>query len=230
MAATPPGIFVTGTDTDVGKTYVASQIARSLTASALRVGVYKPVASGCRSGTDSDAVLISDDAVQLWQAAGCPGRLEDICPQRFHAPLAPHVAAAKEGRSIDEELLTAGLEKWSDCEVVIVEGAGGLRSPLSPHRDNLDVACELGLALLVVAANRLGVLNHTLLTLDVAASRGLPVVGVVLNDVPAGGDASSSTNLAELRSRCEVPVLTHLLHGHVEFTPAVDWCDVVRRL
>src|SRR4051794_763685 len=80
------GAFITGTDTGVGKTYVASLIARQLVQDGLKVGVYKPVASGCRR---EGKHVVADDAVQLWEAAGKPGRLEDVCPQRFLAPLAP---------------------------------------------------------------------------------------------------------------------------------------------
>ena len=85
-----PGLFVTGTDTGVGKTYVAALIARSLAAGGHRVGIYKPAASGCRY---EDRGLIADDAVALWNAAGRPADLEHVCPQRFAAPLAPHLAA-----------------------------------------------------------------------------------------------------------------------------------------
>ena len=122
------GVFVTGTDTEVGKTYVSARILSALVREGVRVGAYKPVASGCRS--DNGLGLISDDAQQLWEAAGCPGRLEDVCPQRFAAPLAPPVAAAQEGQSIDEQLLIEGIQEWTGYEAVVVEGAGGLLSPL----------------------------------------------------------------------------------------------------
>src|SRR5690606_5011568 len=89
------GLFITGTDTGVGKTYVAAIIARSLRIAGFRVGVYKPAASGCRV---DGAELTSDDALDLWEAAGRPGSLDEVCPQRFLAPLAPHLAARAEGR------------------------------------------------------------------------------------------------------------------------------------
>ena len=89
------GLFITGTDTEIGKTYVAALIARSLVAAGHRVGVYKPAASGCSRQGDS---LVSDDALALWQAAGSPGTLAEVCPQVFAAPLAPHLAAAAEGK------------------------------------------------------------------------------------------------------------------------------------
>ena len=119
----PAGVIV-GTDTDVGKTYVGSLIARKLVRQGIKVGVYKPVASGCSRERPE---LVADDAVDLWEAAGRPANLELVCPQRFAAPLAPHAAAAKEGKQVDDALLRDGLRNWTNqCELVIVEGAGGL--------------------------------------------------------------------------------------------------------
>ena len=108
---TRKGIFVTGTDTAVGKTYVASIIARSLLRAGATVGVYKPAASGCRRHGED---LIADDAVALWEAAGQPGDLTDVCPQRFEAPLAPHLAARAAGRELDADLLHSGLQFWGE--------------------------------------------------------------------------------------------------------------------
>ena len=157
------GLFITGTNTEVGKTHVAAMIARALAASGLAVGVYKPVASGCRR---EGGGLVSDDAVALWEAAGRPGTLQDVCPQRFEAPVAPHVAAEMAGRAIDERLLIGSFRFWAErADVVIVEGAGGLMSPLTRTAYNADFAAELGLPLVVVAANELGVINTTLQTL-----------------------------------------------------------------
>ncbi|MBL9080470.1 MAG: dethiobiotin synthase, partial [Planctomycetales bacterium] len=133
------GLFVTGTDTGIGKTHVAAMIARALVAQGKRVGVYKPAASGCTR--DADGNLTSDDAVQLWEAAGRPGDLEHVCPQRFAAPLAPHLAARAEGRELDFDQLRWGLDYWRPrSDVVVVEGAGGLFSPLSDDRLNMDLA------------------------------------------------------------------------------------------
>src|SRR5437870_4243344 len=110
------GLFVTGTDTGVGKTYVTELIARSLVAAGHRVGVYKPLASGCRPSEAGagGTQLVCDDAQRLWQAAGSPGELARVCPQVFAAPLAPHLAAAREGKRIDEKLLRDGILYWLD--------------------------------------------------------------------------------------------------------------------
>jgi dethiobiotin synthetase len=223
------GLFITGTDTGVGKTYVAALVARELRAAGKRVGVYKPVASGCRLvGGD----VIADDALALWEAAGRPGTLEQVCPQRFLAPLAPHRAAAVEGKRVDSRQLRDGLQVWrSQCDIVLVEGAGGLMSPLSDDDYNADLALDLGIPLVVVAANRLGTINATLQTLITAAAYGdgLQVAGVVLNQAEeAREDASVTSNLQELELRCVPRVLAAVAWGG-GFDRRVDWHHHVAR-
>jgi dethiobiotin synthetase len=218
------GLFITGTDTEIGKTYISALIARALVAAGHRVGVYKPVASGCsRSGE----TLVSDDALALWQAAGSPGTLEEVCPQRFAAPLAPHLAAAAEGKRIDAKLLRSGLDVWVErSDVVLVEGAGGLMSPLGEEEYVADLADDFGFPLVVVARNALGTINHVLQTLIAAATfrEGLDVAGIVLNR-PTGGaaDLSALSNGAEIRQRAVPPLLAELEFGARQFTPAIDW-------
>jgi dethiobiotin synthetase len=218
------GLFITGNDTDVGKTYVACLIARQLTAQGVRVGVYKPAASGCYWRGDE---LISDDAVALWQAAGSPGELSRVCPQRFEAPLAPHLAARAEGRSIDCDGLRRGVDYWLErSDLVLVEGAGGLLSPIADDEFVADVACDLGLPLVVVARNALGAINQTLQTLVAAATfrQGLPVAGVVLNRISnLASDISLATNRAELQRLAVPPILAEVLPGATDFDAAVDW-------
>ncbi len=221
---TPWGLFITGTNTEVGKTHVAAMIARQLSQNGVTVGVYKPVASGCRS---EDGMLVSDDAELLWEAAGRPATLEDVCPQRFELPVAPPVAARAEGRQIDLELMRNGLRFWQErFEAVIVEGAGGLLSPLAEGLSNADLAADLGLPLVVVAANQLGVINTTLQTLVTASAypRPLSIAGVVLNQSAAGeGDASLATNAEELAGRCDRLLLGAVAHGGAAFDPPIDW-------
>jgi dethiobiotin synthetase len=198
-----PGFFITGTDTNVGKTFLAALMAKEFTNAGKRVGVYKPVASGCREGHRN---LISDDAVALWEAAGRPETLNAVCPQRFLAPLAPNVAAAEEGRTVDENLIRTGFEFWRErSDLVIVEGAGGLLSPVSDTLNNADLAAEFGLPLVIVAANRLGVINHTLLTVEVARTYrgGLKVSCIFLNQLPGTTDASHASNFTQLARRLE---------------------------
>lgn len=220
----PRGLFITGTSTEVGKTYVAALVARALVAAGHRVGVYKPAASGC---VNEDGTLVASDAVALWDAAGRPGELEAVCPQRYAAPLAPHLAARAEGKELSSDLLRDGLPYWSDrCDIVLVEGAGGLMSPMGDDDYVADLACEFGYPLVVVAANQLGVINQTLQTLITAATfrDGLDVAGVVLNDVrDPSTDASAEHNLIELRQRCVPPVLGHVAWHAQASDPSIDW-------
>jgi len=222
----PPGLFVTGSDTEVGKTYVTAMIARWLHEQGVRVGVYKPAASGCPT---VDGELLAEDALALWSAAGKPGELSAVCPQKFAAPLAPHRAAEAEGKQIDVDLLRSGLDYWkSRSEFLLVEGAGGLMSPISQDDYVADLASEFGYPLLVVVPNTLGVINQTLQTLITAATfrEGLPTAGVILNDSAGQADPSTDTNPAELAARCGPPLLAHVPHGALSFEPAVDWRGV----
>ena len=229
-ASTTPGLFITGTDTGIGKTYVGALIAETLRRAGRRVGVYKPVESGCRHQGDE---MIADDATRLWQAAGRPGTLDAVCPQRFATPLAPHLAAQAEDRLLDAELLHRGLCFWREnSDVVLVEGVGGLMSPITRDLYVADLAEEFGYPLLVVTADRLGAINQTLQTLIAAATfrDGLNVAGVVLNQIDAGTeDVSGATNAAELRDRCLPPLLAHVGLEATEIDPTVDWMAIASR-
>lgn len=219
-----PGLFITGVDTAVGKTHVAAMIVRALVAAGHRVGVYKPLASGCRI---DGPTLVSDDAIALWNAAGTPRTLDAVCPQRFAAPLAPHLAARAEGRQVDGALLRDGLDGWLDAsDVIVVEGAGGLMSPVGEDEYVADLAFDFGWPLVVVTPNRLGTIHQTLATLVVAASfrEGLKVAGVVLNQPTAAPlDESAESNYDELCRRCVAPVLANVAWQASDFEPPVDW-------
>jgi dethiobiotin synthetase len=226
------GLFITGTDTGVGKTYIAALIARTLADSGIEVGVYKPAASGCNVRVGGH--VISDDAVALWDAAGRPGELECVCPQRFAAPLAPHLAARAEGKSIDAGLLRTGLDYWKDrSEIVLVEGVGGLLSPMSERECVADLAKDFGYPLIVVSRNILGTINATLQTLFTARNYrgGLPVAGVVLNhpSPAATDDISLASNRHELTIRCTAPLLAGVEHESWTFDRDVDWVSLARK-
>jgi len=223
----PRGLFITGTGTGVGKTYVAALLARQLVAAGKRVGVYKPAASDC---TLHDGRLVSPDAVALWEAAGRPGTLEQVCPQVFAAPLAPHLAARAEGRRVDAKLLRDGLNYWRESsEIVLVEGAGGLMSPLGDDDYNADLAAEFGYPLVVVSANVLGTINATLQTLITASvyGDGHAIAGVVLNSPEAAADASADSNADELARRCVPPLLAMVEYGGA-FDRDVDWWNLCK--
>jgi dethiobiotin synthetase len=193
LTESPNGWFVTGTDTGVGKTAVACALARTLRSRGVDVGVMKPV----ETGVGSDGPL---DALALRRAAGVGDPLEDVCPQRFALPAAPSVAAEAEAREVDLDAIRAAAKRiLGRHQQVIAEGAGGILVPLRRDFTMADLARELGLPLLVVARARLGTINHTLLTLDAAALRGLPVAGVVISHGDPSLPAPELRNLEALR-------------------------------
>lgn len=230
MLKKPPlGLFVTGTDTEVGKTFVASLIVKQLKAAGHRVGVYKPVASDCVS---DGRQLVSEDAVALWDAAGRPLSLEAVCPQRFQAPLAPHLAARNAGRELDAKLLRDGISAWADeCDIIVVEGVGGLMSPVSDDEYVADLAYDFGYPAIVVTPNVIGAINQSLQTLITAACfrDGLPVAGVILNDLRMfDGDISMDSNRDEIQRRAMSPVLSRLRYEGESFDEEVPWMELAQ--
>ncbi len=200
-------LFVTGTDTGVGKTWVSCLIIRQLLSLGLRVGAYKPVCSG--ASVDSHGKLRWDDVESLSRACGTDPPLDLVCPQRFASAVAPNVAARLQGTSVDDRLLSTGIEPWrSQADWLIVEGAGGLNCPLSDARSVADLAMELSGPVVVVAANRLGAISHTRLTVATLKSCGLSVAAIVLNEVPAL-DAAAQTNADQLRQWIPDVALLH---------------------
>lgn len=186
------GIFVTGTDTEVGKTHFVCQHTRRLTEKGIDVGVYKPLASGfSREDPRSDASRLSG---ALGQRAS-KYRLGQINPQCFLAPLAPPLAAQAQGLSIDEDMLIHGAEAMLEsCDILLVEGAGGLFSPITWTMTNADLAIRLAFDLIIVAENRLGCIHQILATIIAAQSVGLAVQAVVLNQMRKESDSAQMSN------------------------------------
>src|SRR6516162_3253545 len=177
------GLFVTGTDTGVGKTFVAAAIARSLIAAGREVGVLKPVATGAERVGEGWRCA---DAEALIEAIGGGVPLDRVAPLRFEEPLAPSVAARRLGSPLDRARVLSvvgdALAWWAGrAEVMVVEGVGGLLCPLAEGTTVADLAVALDYPLVIVARRGLGTLNHTLLTVEAARLRGLRVAGVVLN-------------------------------------------------
>jgi dethiobiotin synthetase len=200
------GLLVTGTDTGVGKTFVACALAHALRARGRRVAVMKPVETGVASAPD--------DALRLRDASGDPASLDDICPYRLRAPLAPSVAARLERVTIDLARLEALVRRRLEtADVLLVEGAGGLLVPIADSVTWADLAARLGLPLLVVAANRLGSINHCALTARVADAMHLRVVGFVLSSPASERDASADTNGATIAELTGLPCLGDLPHA-----------------
>lgn len=216
----PPGLFVTGTDTGVGKTWVAAAIARSLGKSGVQVGVLKPVASGAEPGPDGQPIW--RDAETLGQAIGGGIARERIAPIVFEAPLAPSVASRLEGQPLSHDRVWGAVVEavswWSTeqlAQVMVIEGVGGLLCPLAEGTTVADLAEQLDYPLVIVARRGLGTLNHTLLTVESAVRRGLRVAGIVLNGAePTVDRLVESTNPGELVRRLpsEVPLLADLPH------------------
>lgn len=207
----PLGLFVTGTDTNVGKTVVTAALLKTWCAAGRNAGAYKPAASGCEY--DSAGLPYWNDVEVLFRAAGSRFPRQHICPQCFAAPLAPPVAALEEGRQVDEELLVSGAVWWQpQVDALLLEGAGGLLAPLSETQSNADLAVALKLPVLIVARTGLGTINHSLLTVEAAQSRGLDVVGIVMNSAQPTSDHSFQSNPLQLSQRCNVPVLAVLPH------------------
>jgi dethiobiotin synthetase len=188
------GLFVTGTDTGVGKTVVSCALVRALRERGVDAGAMKPIETGVGPEGPLDAIALRD-------AAGASDPLEDVCPQRFALPAAPNVAAKAESRRVDLNAIRSALARIAKRrDLVVVEGAGGLLVPIRDGVTMADLAQDMGLPLLIVARASLGTINHTLLTLEAAAGHGLPVVGVVISH--AGGElsAADTANLSALRA------------------------------
>ena len=199
------GLFITGTDTGVGKTVAAGILLVALQGAGLRVAVLKPVETGCplREGRCWPA-----DAAYLRAVGSLPESLEAIVPYAFSLPAAPLAAAREAGVVIALDRIAEAYEAMrahADC--VLVEGAGGLLVPLGERVQFPDVARRLGTPVAVVARTALGTLNHTQLTVHAAQRAGLDVVGVVLNDGPTRPSAAEEENLVLLGALLPVPIL-----------------------
>ncbi|MBA4284961.1 MAG: dethiobiotin synthase [Xanthomonadaceae bacterium] len=178
MAST---ILVTGTDTGVGKTQVAVALVHALRAEGLRVGVMKPVASGCQRSAGG---LRNDDAQALIEASGRDLPYAEVNPYAFEPPIAPHLAARAAGVAIDPAVLDAAYRRLAaDCQVMVVEGAGGWRVPLSATLSFADWVSAHRWPVLLVVGLRLGCLNHAALSADAIAQR-TPLLGWIANRLP----------------------------------------------
>ncbi len=198
------GLFVTATDTGVGKTEVACALVRGWCARGLDVGALKPAQSGHEPGTPSDAE-------RLRSAAGASDAPELVCPYPFAAPLAPAVAARLEGVSISlDRILDAARGLAARHAALLVEGAGGLFTPLTERETYADLAVALGMPALVVARAGLGTVNHVALTCEALGRRGVPIAGIVLNRSALGADPSEPHNAAEIERRTGARVLASL--------------------
>jgi len=204
-------LFITGTDTGIGKTLVGCGIAAALTAQDKRVGVLKPAETGCDR---RDGVLYPDDAMRLASYAQSKLPIEIVCPYRFSPPVAPSVAAEQAGVTIQPERIIEVFQTLANQhDVTLVEGAGGLLVPLVGRYSFADLARDLNIPILVVVGSKLGALNHTLLTLHCIEARGLPLAGYILNHPTRTADDAIKTNATTLAGLTDVPcrgIIPHL--------------------
>ncbi|MCW1885757.1 dethiobiotin synthase [Luteolibacter flavescens] len=194
--------FVTGTDTGAGKTRFTRLLVEALRAEGIDAAGFKPVCCGDR-----------DDAVEL---AAASGGLEpaQVNPVWLKAPVAPLVAGMLENRPIDTAaLLMATRDFIASHAQVIVEGVGGWRVPLAEGYDMADFAVDLGLPVIIVVGNRLGALNHTILTVDAIRARGVEIAGLVMNHLEDELDTAAITNKGMIEQLTGVPILAEIIHG-----------------
>ena len=207
-----PGVFITGTDTEVGKTWVSAALIKGFAQQGYQTIARKPVASGCIWVNEQ---LLSEDALQLQQAVIAAGQtpppLAQICPYLFEPAISPARAIAQSPNPQLQQLRLADLHQAclanhpeqlaSKPNLLLVEGAGGFYSPITPDGLNADLAQKLGLPIVLVVANRLGCLNQALLSLTAIAERNLPLQAIVLNDITPDADAHNLSDLATLVSQ-----------------------------
>jgi dethiobiotin synthetase len=200
----PPGagIFVTGTGTEVGKTYVAAAIAAQLSAEGRRVAVFKPAVTGLDEEGEADHAL-------LRRAAGSEQRDAEIAPYRYGPPMSPHLAAELAGERIEREVLLGTARRAADgADALVAEGVGGLLVPLSGDYLVRDLAADLALPLVVAASPGLGTINHTLLTIEAARAAGLDIAAVVLTPWPERPSPIERSNRETIAALGEVEVET----------------------
>lgn len=215
-----PGVFVTGTGTEVGKTVVAAAIARTLAAEGTSVAVFKPVVTGL-DDLAADGPISRDMGVKpsrrsgeadhelLRRAAGSSQSDDEIAPYRYGPPMAPHLAAELAGEPIDPaRLVRTAMDAGTGADALVCEGVGGLLVPLAPRYLVRDLAVDLALPLVIAASPGLGTINHTLLTLAAARRAGLDVAAVVLTPWPERRSAIEESNRKTIAALGEVEVET----------------------
>jgi dethiobiotin synthetase len=210
----PQGYFITGTDTGVGKTLIACALLHALANTGLRVVGMKPVAAGAARGVEG---LVNDDVARLRAASSVKAELALVNPYGFEAAIAPHIAAAQTGVTIDLiHIAQAYARLAAAADAVVVEGVGGFCVPLNNDEDSADLARYLGQPVILVVGVRLGCMNHALLTAQAIRARGLRLAGWVANRIDPAM-AVAEENVTALAERLAAPLL-----GEIEFTAAPD--------
>lgn len=217
---TAKGIFVTGTDTEVGKTFVSCALLAMLKRQGVKAAAMKPVASGAE---EVDGRWCNDDARRLQAAAGMNADLSLINPCVFPDPVAPHIAAARAGVTIDFARIRQCFSRLQeDADFVLVEGVGGWLVPLNERQSVADLARELDLPVLLVVGMRLGCINHALLTAQAIAQTGLKLRGWVANRLQ-GDYPVLEDNIAAIAQRIEAPLLASVARHERGSLPRLDF-------
>lgn len=201
------GFFVTGTDTEIGKTFVTAALTRALAATGRRVAPIKSLAAGQEF---VDGRWVNEDVATLLAAQNLGLPDADVGPLQFREPCAPHIAARLEGRSIDRDALLAAIRATAGkADLALVEGVGGFRVPLTDTWDTADLAVDLGLPVILIVGLRLGCINHALLTAEAIRARGLRLAAWVANTVDAR-QPHVTDNLQALQAGLKAPCLGHI--------------------
>lgn len=196
--------FVTGTDTEIGKTLVSSALLHAMTQQGWRSAGMKPIAAGADL---RDGVLHNDDVDSLLAASSVSAPLELVCPYLMQTPAAPHIVAQREHVTISLPHIRACYQQLTtQADAVVVEGVGGFCVPLTAQHDTADMAQQLGLPVILVVGLRLGCINHALLTAQAIATRGLRLAGWVANTVDPDM-LYLADNIAALQMRLSAPLL-----------------------
>ncbi len=205
------GFFITGTDTGVGKTFVAAGLIRAMKDHGLNVCPMKPAETGC---SVSKGQLVPEDTVTLMKASGVDEPMDVINPYRFRKPLAPSIAAELEHVFIEKRVICNAYKKLAGkYDVIIMEGAGGIMVPLHKQYLYLDLLRDLGLPVLIIARPDLGTINHSLLTIEAARNKGIEVLGLVFNHTEkTKNDISQKTNPEIIARIGKVSVLGTVPH------------------
>jgi dethiobiotin synthetase len=200
------GLFITGTDTGVGKTLIAGAIAKILQQKGKKVGVFKPVATGCKK---IEQGLVSEDAEFLAHCADSKFALDVINPITFEIPAAPFACEKAEGRKVNFKKITDAYKQiCKKTDFVIIEGIGGIRVPITKDIDVLSLAKAFNLPLAVVARSKLGTINHTLLTIDAVRSAGLSLAAVLINGYDESTkDPAEKTNAEIIEKFSKVKII-----------------------
>lgn len=237
---TLPGLFITATDTEVGKTVITCAIATVLRRAGWRVGVCKPIATGCRHDREG---LVSEDAEALAHFSDCRLALDVINPVRYRSPVAPAVAAEQTNEPVSDSLIAESLRRIeAQSEIMLIEGVGGLMAPIDAHRTVLDLSTWIGYPVLVVTRPQLGTLNHTAMTCRLIRDARLRLAGLALNQYnPETSDVAEVNNPRWLALQNATQILAtvpradgvgvakaQLPESIIEAVAMADWAHVCR--